>query len=230
MKLNTTLRPMLKFNPTRCDDLYDPQGLREQNVQPEGPAVMGVASASASVIGQPMGDVGALVKSASPATTAAPTTTSRPKLKHYARHDWAKVIRLSTQFYAAQESGKLREDNPVSWRMSSHESDGRPCGMDLSGGYYDSGDFMKYTFPMAWTMTVLAWSAMEHESVLKEVGVWEQYVQDKVSLSHRLLESYDKILIITKHKIREKGSNLEIDLRQLGSPDSVEVMVEETEK
>ena len=195
---------MLKFNPTRCDDLYDPQGLREQNAQPEGPAVMGVASASASVIGQPMGDVGALVKSASPATTAAPTTTSRPKLKHYARHDWAKVIRLSTQFYAAQESGKLREDNPVSWRMSSHESDGRPCGMDLSGGYYDSGDFMKYTFPMAWTMTVLAWSAMEHESVLKEVGVWEQYVQDKVSLSHRLLESYDKILIITEQKIGEK--------------------------
>ena len=106
--MNTTLRPMLKFNPTRCDDLYDPEGLREKNAQPQVP-VMGVASASASVIGQPVGGVPeSLVKSASPVTTAAPTTTSRPKLKHYARHDWAKVIRLSTQFYAAQESGKLR--------------------------------------------------------------------------------------------------------------------------
>lgn len=33
--------------------------------------------------------------------------------------------------------------------------------MDLSGGYYDAGDNVKFNFPMAFTTTMLAWSAME---------------------------------------------------------------------
>ena len=34
-------------------------------------------------------------------------------------------------------SGKLPVTHPVRWRMSAHETDGRPCGADLSGGFYD---------------------------------------------------------------------------------------------
>ena len=95
----------------------------------------------------------------------------------YARHDWVKVINLSTKFYAAQESGKLeREDYPVRWRQSAHEKDGRQCGLDLEGGYYDAADYMKYTFPLAWTMTMLSWSAIEHRSTLEELGLWDKYV------------------------------------------------------
>lgn len=33
--------------------------------------------------------------------------------------------------------------------------------MDLVGGYYDAGDNVKFTFPMAFTTTVLAWSITE---------------------------------------------------------------------
>ena len=79
-------------------------------------------------------------------------------------------------FYAAQESGTLRDDYPVRWRQSAHKNDGRQCGLDLEGGYYDSGDYMKYTFPLAWTMTVLSWSALEHRNTLEELGLWKKYV------------------------------------------------------
>lgn len=33
--------------------------------------------------------------------------------------------------------------------------------VDLSGGYYDAGDNMKFNFPMAFTTTMLAWSVLE---------------------------------------------------------------------
>ena len=32
---------------------------------------------------------------------------------------------------------------------------------DLSGGYYDAGDNVKFGFPMAFTTTLLAWSVIE---------------------------------------------------------------------
>ena len=33
--------------------------------------------------------------------------------------------------------------------------------MDLTGGYYDAGDNVKFNFPMAFTTTLLAWSVIE---------------------------------------------------------------------
>ena len=109
-------------------------------------------------------------------TTTTQATTRAIKFIEYARHDWIKVINLSTMFYAAQESGKLRDNYPVRWRQSAHENDGRQCGLDLEGGYYDAADYMKYTFPLAWTMTMLSWSALEHRSTLEDLGLWDKYV------------------------------------------------------
>ena len=34
--------------------------------------------------------------------------------------------------------------------------------MNLTGGYYDAGDNVKFGFPMAFSMTVLAWSIIEY--------------------------------------------------------------------
>ena len=34
--------------------------------------------------------------------------------------------------------------------------------MDLTGGYYDAGDNVKFNFPMAFTTTMLSWSTLEY--------------------------------------------------------------------
>lgn len=39
--------------------------------------------------------------------------------------------------------------------------------IDLVGGYYDAGDNVKFGFPMAFTVTMLAWSSIEFNSQLK---------------------------------------------------------------
>jgi endoglucanase len=38
-------------------------------------------------------------------------------------------------------------------------------GRDVSGGYYDAGDNVKFNLPMAWTLGVLAWSVVEFKQV-----------------------------------------------------------------
>ncbi|CAH9121634.1 unnamed protein product [Cuscuta epithymum] len=50
----------------------------------------------------------------------------------------------------------------MTWRKDSALRDGLDEKMDLVGGYYDAGDNVKYSFPMAFTTTMLAWSVLEY--------------------------------------------------------------------
>ncbi|XP_057823453.2 endoglucanase 1-like [Cryptomeria japonica] len=49
----------------------------------------------------------------------------------------------------------------MKWRDDSAISDGSIDNMDLSGGYYDAGDNVKFGLPMAFTTTMLSWSVLE---------------------------------------------------------------------
>ncbi|KAI9276405.1 Six-hairpin glycosidase-like protein [Sporodiniella umbellata] len=59
-------------------------------------------------------------------------------------------------------SGKLPADNRVSWRNDSALTDGSDVHLDLSGGYYDAGDYLKLTFPLSYTVFMLSWGGMEY--------------------------------------------------------------------
>ncbi|KAJ7667863.1 glycoside hydrolase family 9 protein [Mycena polygramma] len=62
---------------------------------------------------------------------------------------WTTLLGNLIYFYDAQRSGNLSStSNRVSWRNSSATLDGSDVGLDLSGGYYDAGDFIKATFPL----------------------------------------------------------------------------------
>ena len=54
--------------------------------------------------------------------------------------------------------GKLPNWHEVTWRKDSCLNDGIKFGSDLSGGFFDAGDYMKFTFPLSFTMNVLSWS------------------------------------------------------------------------
>ena len=56
---------------------------------------------------------------------------------------------------------------------------GKDVGVDLSGGYYDAGDNVKYNFPASSAMTLLAWSGIEFAEAYKEAGQYE-YLLDAV--------------------------------------------------
>ncbi|XP_014214612.1 uncharacterized protein LOC106643815 [Copidosoma floridanum] len=75
-------------------------------------------------------------------------------------NDYATVLGMSLMFYEAQRSGKLTPDNRIPWRGDSGLNDRGDNGEDLTGGYYDAGDFVKFGFTMASTTTLLAWGAI----------------------------------------------------------------------
>ena len=77
---------------------------------------------------------------------------------------------MSLLFYEAQRSGALPPTNRIPYRKDSALGDGGDVGLDLTGGYYDAGDFVKFGFPMAYTITVLAWGAIQYEKGYKASG------------------------------------------------------------
>ncbi|MED6180502.1 Esterase/lipase/thioesterase [Stylosanthes scabra] len=76
-------------------------------------------------------------------------------------HDYHDALRKSILFFEGQRSGRLPPDQRLRWRHDSALHDGATAGVDLTGGYYDAGDNIKFGFPMAFTTTMLAWSVID---------------------------------------------------------------------
>ena len=74
--------------------------------------------------------------------------------------DYARHIELSLLFYECQRSGPLPNTNRIYWRHDSMLDAGADNNVDLTGGYYDAGDNVKFNFPQAFTLTLLAWSGI----------------------------------------------------------------------
>ncbi|MBY9007667.1 MAG: glycoside hydrolase family 9 protein [Candidatus Lokiarchaeota archaeon] len=79
-------------------------------------------------------------------------------------YNYGEALQKSVYFYMQQRSGVLPDDNPVIWRGDSALNDGEDWGVNLTGGYYDAGDNVKYNLPMANTLATLAWSIYEFNS------------------------------------------------------------------
>ena len=75
--------------------------------------------------------------------------------------DYARHIELSLLFYECQRSGPLPKTNRIYWRHDSMVDAGSDVGLDLTGGYYDAGDNVKFNFPQAASITLLAWSRFQ---------------------------------------------------------------------
>ena len=49
----------------------------------------------------------------------------------------------------------------IYWRHDTMIDAGSDVGIDLTGGYYDAGDNVKFNFPQAASNTLLAWSGID---------------------------------------------------------------------
>jgi endoglucanase len=87
-----------------------------------------------------------------------------------ATFNYGDALHKAIWFYDVQRAGRLPSDNRVSWRGDSALSDGSDVGIDLSGGFYDAGDHVKFGLPMAATLTMLAWGAVDHRDAYTRSG------------------------------------------------------------
>ncbi|KAB8145977.1 endoglucanase [Chloroflexia bacterium SDU3-3] len=85
-------------------------------------------------------------------------------------YNYAEALQKAIYFYEAQQSGVKPSWNRVEWRGNSGLTDGADVGKDLTGGWYDAGDHVKFGFPMASSATLLAWGAVEYRDAYTQSG------------------------------------------------------------
>ncbi|GJJ68319.1 endoglucanase [Entomortierella parvispora] len=76
--------------------------------------------------------------------------------------EYVKLLDYSLLFYEAQRSGKLPPNQRVTWRNNSAMTDGSDVGVDLTGGYYDAGDYLKFIFPLTFTLAETCWGGLTY--------------------------------------------------------------------
>lgn len=85
--------------------------------------------------------------------------------------NYEKALQLSLLFYDAQKSGHLPNTHRVPWRGDSALEDRGNRGEDLTGGYYDASDFVKFSFTMSFTTTILSWGMLSFKDGYIKTGM-----------------------------------------------------------
>ena len=77
--------------------------------------------------------------------------------------NYNEALLKSVQFYDANRCGPKAGENSIfsSWRGACHVKDGHDVGVDLTGGFHDAGDHVKFGLPQAYTAAVLGWALYE---------------------------------------------------------------------
>jgi hypothetical protein len=84
--------------------------------------------------------------------------------------NYGEALQKSLFFYEAQRSGDLPATNRINWRGDSGLNDGSDVGKDLTGGWYDAGDHVKFGLPMAASATLLAMGIVEYRDAYVQTG------------------------------------------------------------
>ncbi|XP_005099629.1 endoglucanase 4 [Aplysia californica] len=101
------------------------------------------------------------------------TTTPLPKPwpPSAQKYNYGEVMYKSIRFFEVQRSGWLPDDRKILWRDHSALDDRGDDWEDLTGGWYDSGDYVKFGLPMAAASTMLLWGLVEFPDAYRSAGL-----------------------------------------------------------
>ncbi len=88
---------------------------------------------------------------------------------------YGEALQKSIYFYESQQAGRIPSWNRVPWREDSVLNDGNDVGLDLSGGWFDAGDHVKFGFPMSSSATMLAWGAVDYKDAFIAAGQMDEF-------------------------------------------------------
>jgi len=106
------------------------------------------------------------------------------------KFNYGEALQKSVLFYELQRSGKLPEQTRCNWRGDSGLNDGADNNIDLTGGWYDAGDNVKFNLPMAYSAAVLGWSVYEDREAYKQSGQLEYILGDIKWVSDYLIKCH----------------------------------------
>ena len=95
-------------------------------------------------------------------------------------NNFARALQESLYFFDANMcGGNVKNESAFSWRDNCHTGDelvkfnGKT--VDVSGGYHDAGDHVKFGLPQAYSATMLGLSYYEYGDAYKEYGLTKHY-------------------------------------------------------
>ncbi|XP_073134712.1 endoglucanase 25-like [Henckelia pumila] len=82
------------------------------------------------------------------------------------------ALKQALLFFDAQKSGHFPGNSTINFRGDSGLNDGKDgeTDADLVGGYYDSGNNIKFSFSTAYTVTLLSWTVIEYRQKYADLG------------------------------------------------------------
>ncbi len=90
---------------------------------------------------------------------------------------YSDVLPLALKFYEAQRAAGPFPT--VTWREPAALDDGSDVGRDLSGGWFDAGDHVKFNLPMSYSATMLNWGILAFKDAYIQTNTLE-YAKDQV--------------------------------------------------
>lgn len=103
-----------------------------------------------------------------------------PMTKAYAFTDeeYKTALKDSVYFYDANKCGKeVAKDNVFDWRGACHINDGKELNVDLTGGYHDAGDHVKFGLPQAYSASVMGWALYEFKDGFIKAGMYNKQIE-----------------------------------------------------
>ncbi len=108
-----------------------------------------------------------------------------------AKFDYNLALKDSVIFYDANKCGPdAADNNAFSWRKPCHVNDGKDKGLDLTGGFHDCGDYVKFGITNNYAASVLGWSYLDYREAFEKSGNSEKmydtlkYVTDYLLKCH----------------------------------------------
>ncbi len=94
-------------------------------------------------------------------------------------YNFAKLLQESLYFYDANMCGEIEDVCGISWRGNCHLDDKKVTyggkSYDVSGGFHDAGDHVKFGLPQGYSSSVLAMAYREFGDAFDELGQTEHY-------------------------------------------------------
>jgi endoglucanase len=112
---------------------------------------------------------GALLWMAPASAQTAPQATDLPAAAA-TDLNYADAFMKSILFYEASWCGPDANNNRLKWRGPCHVNDGADVGHDLTGGFHDAGDHVKFGLPQAYASSTLAWGLYEFNETYQAKG------------------------------------------------------------
>jgi len=106
-------------------------------------------------------------------------------------YDYATALKYGVTFFDANKCGKdAGDNNAFDWRGACHTTDGQDVGVDLTGGYHDCGDHVKFGITQGYSASVLGWTYYQYRDILAQAGAAEKTLETMKHFCDYFLKSH----------------------------------------